>query len=771
MSTGKVDWRSAEERVRHASRTWDLALDKCENRSLARHCAEAHVDAACLIRTLPAQWRTTLEERCKQLGEAHQEKDDTNASGARVAQRALELAHAEGVNLTIEALGALCDATLTMLSRQRGRRARTQCVEYALRAEATAQGWHRTGHNESDAKAVESIANRARAAIDALAQDAEKMPRPMWNADWATRLPWGQRDVAWGRTLAQAEIDACRILLMLTRKSQVEEVEREAALRLAKFASAYDLESVGDLPAERRRGRFDHIERLVQAGRLKGGAHKHIEARLLAPAHAAQLRGREGGGAWSRWGEITIGGRRHSTLAAEHEGETPVPFAKLETQQRWAQEAIVETVRHALTRVSSPWCIVYSYPGERLELPKITGMSARMRFDEPAHTTRADLAEPAPAIVAQRKPEAITLVIDNDQGGRIELETDLVIFSDPQMHRYAQSTALTRTSTIRHAELSKRINRLAQRQSDRAWPRQRQYYTSEAREIIERGEGITVPAYEPGEDWDRLPDKRRAHVLKPGDKEPAPPPTGPSRYGVHAQVPVLVGTGEEWTGPEVETPPGTLCEGERALVPQMRASFAGRTQWIPIRGTGHNDLSFFEFEEWHWHVDLRFIASDVYAWLEANSSQGPDKIVLRAGNIRPLRGPGSRPAKDGRRRYYVTTPGGEPYEYSTGLMLAVQDPTTWQRVSELVCLRREPLVEAETASSGWTDMQNAFEGRTWGPARRCPHQGLSLEGVGPDAQGLVRCPLHGLIFEARTGCVVDVERVKEAVEAQKLERT
>ena len=219
--------------------------------------------------------------------------------------------------------------------------------------------------------------------------------------------------------------------------------------------------------------------------------------------------------------------------------------------------------------------------------------------------------------------------------------------------------------------------------------------------------------------------------------------------------PVRVGPSRAWKGPASGHLEGDIEAGREYLVPQIR----GRTGrfgpgWIPVRGTGHEDRDVFHFSHWHWHIDLRFADEALHEALmmQTGIEVQIDKIVLSADQVRPLLGKNERLMRDRNKRYYLNR--GTPVPYTTGFLLLDHRVDTWQRTAAMRCVRIDPLPGDVEVDSHLRDaMQREFQGKEWMLSMRCPHRGASLKGVPADENGFVRCPLHELVLNARTGRV------------------
>ena len=251
-----------------------------------------------------------------------------------------------------------------------------------------------------------------------------------------------------------------------------------------------------------------------------------------------------------------------------------------------------------------------------------------------------------------------------------------------------------------------------------------------------------------------------------GDREPDLSEV-PGRSVGYRLVPVMPVRNRAWTGP-VGIDEGIEVEvGERVPVPQIRAKLvkSRRPSWIPVRGQGHHDLEIFRFGEWHWHIDFRFLSEDLIGEMKKREQWGPiANRVIVTDAVKPILPDGQKLRNNRSKRYYALQSAQEPYPYSTGFCLAVIDPDTWQRTTELECLRKELPIDPryrEKLEQGHTHhkLQEKYAGAKWMKTWRCPHRNVSLRGIKPDRNELVHCPLHKLALCTRTGRVAEPERI------------
>ena len=193
-----------------------------------------------------------------------------------------------------------------------------------------------------------------------------------------------------------------------------------------------------------------------------------------------------------------------------------------------------------------------------------------------------------------------------------------------------------------------------------------------------------------------------------------------------------------------EARPTSHREGETLwAVPTVHANLGdhctiGCDRWWPIRGRWHEDGDVIGFEQWHWHVDWRFVTGklreEVLEWMQVRDRK-PNAVVPRV-----ITGRDMTIARDaGREPTPVRLAGWPRRQYlRTWLLAKVDEPElTWEGIW--------PMWEGALA-------QRYRHARiTPGRNARCPHRGVDLSDVEPDEDGVIECPLHGLRWCANTG--------------------
>ena len=96
-----------------------------------------------------------------------------------------------------------------------------------------------------------------------------------------------------------------------------------------------------------------------------------------------------------------------------------------------------------------------------------------------------------------------------------------------------------------------------------------------------------------------------------------------------------------------------------------------------------------------------------------------------------------------------------------GRALADEPCESGQRRGPMRCVARDPR-EGVRAHDGENRGRKGLQGADAGAATmNRPHRGRALKGIRADAQGIMRCRLHGLALDSRTECVATARRARE----------
>ena len=184
----------------------------------------------------------------------------------------------------------------------------------------------------------------------------------------------------------------------------------------------------------------------------------------------------------------------------------------------------------------------------------------------------------------------------------------------------------------------------------------------------------------------------------------------------------------------------------RAVLDPKDDAVHAEPRWWPIIGPWHEDGALLGFATYHFHIDWRFVdrASRRTVSKRGMQARGEVAQVIIARHIVPVGATAPRHSAGWTTRAEERTGG-------CARPLPDADTARWFRRET-----REPATLAQTTWWRHTEwrgaLEEAFEGsRLVGPERRCPHRGVPLAHIAPDAEGIVECPLHGLRWCARTG--------------------
>lgn len=167
---------------------------------------------------------------------------------------------------------------------------------------------------------------------------------------------------------------------------------------------------------------------------------------------------------------------------------------------------------------------------------------------------------------------------------------------------------------------------------------------------------------------------------------------------------------------ELSEPP---IVGKTYLVPTIEWKWCSRPVKVwPIFLPLHDDIEFLNFPYPHYHVDARFLSKSDFRIHGFGDSQ-----------FRPI----------------ARRPNPESEQWN-------RDPGTpvWRRRK---CLRSEYLY-CHSDKPEIQKMRKHFDGHKALPNRHgwvCPHRNFPLGSIGPDAEGVITCPLHGLRIRAADG--------------------
>ena len=204
--------------------------------------------------------------------------------------------------------------------------------------------------------------------------------------------------------------------------------------------------------------------------------------------------------------------------------------------------------------------------------------------------------------------------------------------------------------------------------------------------------------------------------------------------------------------------------GHYYSVPCVHAEWgATKAKWWPVIGPGHQDAHELDFPEWHWHLDARFVDND------AVKSYGLFRVVASPLTIR-----------------FVTPEGMGPNWHGQGLH-RIPEALFNKRVNEEKARNRAVLARlAEVPVETWFKHRRLKYKRPftsyWSPDTTmtadalslgqritanlgmkitgcqrldpdnpvCPHRKVDLSDA-PRINGAIICPLHGLVFDEKTG--------------------
>lgn len=152
---------------------------------------------------------------------------------------------------------------------------------------------------------------------------------------------------------------------------------------------------------------------------------------------------------------------------------------------------------------------------------------------------------------------------------------------------------------------------------------------------------------------------------------------------------------------------------------------------VPVLGPAHSDADRLAFKLDHWHYDVRFwgFIDLQSAYPIAIRTRRPDDLSLIA-------------------RWYMSH------------VIAVHDSSVAYKRRK--CYRAMPdLQEPESATSRLIIQKLRADFSTQNlNCGKCPHRGIDLSSM-PSDNGLIKCPGHGLIWDAKTGGAVSLKDAEQ----------
>ena len=174
-----------------------------------------------------------------------------------------------------------------------------------------------------------------------------------------------------------------------------------------------------------------------------------------------------------------------------------------------------------------------------------------------------------------------------------------------------------------------------------------------------------------------------------------------------------------------------MIQGQQYSTTYVRASINSTTppEWLPVIGPSHDDAKYIGFTPIHLHIDWRFLDDQQREKVLAFGDTAPNDIVIS---------------------YVYPEDRLEPI--SLGAALADGVPPAESFLKEMTQTYRSPFPAYPKEPPYWLPaLSKAYRNARLGENRICPHQGTDLSGMEPDEQGIITCPLHGLLWIAKTG--------------------
>ena len=154
----------------------------------------------------------------------------------------------------------------------------------------------------------------------------------------------------------------------------------------------------------------------------------------------------------------------------------------------------------------------------------------------------------------------------------------------------------------------------------------------------------------------------------------------------------------------------------------------------PVLGPNHEDMEIIGFPYYHWHLDPRFLTTHQCELLVGCFFGAvPEAQFWRLVYGKPISTGLADPRYKGN--------GSDPFA-------AFKAPA---RLRRRKCLRSMPPYPREMVARMWLPKLNARYRAARLNGLICPHRGVPLDGIAPDAEGCVTCPGHGLRWHLETG--------------------
>ena len=176
--------------------------------------------------------------------------------------------------------------------------------------------------------------------------------------------------------------------------------------------------------------------------------------------------------------------------------------------------------------------------------------------------------------------------------------------------------------------------------------------------------------------------------------------------------------------------------GRYYLRPCVRAFWpAGsrKPEWIPVIGPPHSDREIIGFDPRHWHVDFRFLRKPQRRTPSCEEYSPVFSTPISFVAPENIDGTSTVPID------HLPNPRYPEESYLRIMLRRFQQPyPAYPYPSK----PRKP---------GWLpQLEDAYRDQTL-RGMTCPHRGASLEGMEPDPEGCVTCPLHGLRWHLGSG--------------------
>ena len=161
-----------------------------------------------------------------------------------------------------------------------------------------------------------------------------------------------------------------------------------------------------------------------------------------------------------------------------------------------------------------------------------------------------------------------------------------------------------------------------------------------------------------------------------------------------------------------------------------------RADW-PVLGPRHEDADHLDFPYQHWHLDGRFVSAALWRKVK---TEGFVRSPMLSSPLDAWIATLMLPVMHEPPQPSDSWGPSEPLGTQQLRMIRHSPPDMWSHLSS-----------TNFKLSGLARLTKAYRDAKLVNGTICPHRGADLRGMKPDADGCVRCPLHSLRWNLKTG--------------------